>query len=219
MLTRLVAAIAFLCVASCLALGQTLHMEEVPPQGAIVGQQYVLALTATGGAAPYSWQLESGELPPGCRLTRHSGKVIGVPGAPGDYRFTIAVRDSNIPQMQVQRAFTIHVIQGLTIEWKEPPRVHGNEIRGSAIIANQTPHEVVVTLIVVAVNQIGRATALGYQHFRIAAGATSPIIPFGSGPGLGTYYVRADVVAHWAGHHGHTYRISKQESGLKVTQL
>jgi len=213
---RLIVAVALLCLASCFAFGQTLRLEDVPAQGAIVGQEFVLPLRATGGAEPYMWNLVSGDLPPGCKLQHHKGKIVGVPTATGEYRFTVAVQDSNIPHAQVQREFTIHVIEGLTIEWKQPPEIEGSAIRGSAIVQNQTPHEMVLTVVVVAVNEIGRATALGYQHFKLAADQTSPIIPFGSTPGIGTYYVRADAVAH---HHHHIYRVSKQESGLKVTRF
>jgi len=218
MSNRRVALLALLCFASCLVQAQDLSIEELPPQGGIVGQHYELVLTASGGAQPYSWHLLSGELPPGCRLHAHTGKISGVPSAAGDYSFTVAVHDSNVPQMQIQRAFTIHVIEGLTVDWQEAPKVHGNAIQGSAIVSNQTPHEVVLTLVVVAVNEIGRATTLGYQHFTLAAQETSPVIPFGSSPGLGTYYVRADAVAHRPGHH-HVYRASKQESDLKLTRF
>jgi len=214
--TRPLAAVVFLCVASCFALGQTLRLEEVPAQGAIVGQEFVLPLRATGGTEPYTWRLVSGDLPPGCKLQHHNGKIVGQPTAPGEYRFTIAVQDSSIPHMQVQREFIVHVIEGLTIEWKQRPEIQGSAIQGSAIVLNQTTHEVTLTVVVVAVNEIGRATTLGYQHFKLPAEQTSPIIPFGSTPGIGTYYVRADAVAH---HHHHVFRASKQESGLRVTRF
>lgn len=218
---RLLAAVGFLCFASCLALaqGQSLEIQAVPGQGAIVGQEFTLALSATGGVAPYTWHLVDGELPPGCKLHRHTGKISGLPTTAGLYHFTIAVHDSDIPKSELKHEFTVRVIEGLTIEWNEPPEVHGNAIKGSAIITNQTPLDMVVTFIVVAVNEIGRATALGYQHFTLAAQATSPVIPFGSNPGLGTYYIRADAVAHRPGHH-HIYRVNKEtREPMKLTQF
>ena len=45
-----------------------------------------------------------------------------------------------------------------------------------------------------AVNQIGRATALGYQEFTLQSGGQQ-LIPFGSEPGPGKYIVHADAVA------------------------
>jgi hypothetical protein len=218
MARRLAVAIGFCCFASGLLAGQTLQIQALPGQGAIAGQQYVLPLAVTGGTPPYTWRITSGDLPPGCSLHMHSGKITGVPTAAGDYRFTVAVEDSGVPRSQEQREFTIHVIEGLTVDWKEPPQVHGNAIRGSAIVSNQTADELSLTVVIVAVNEIGRATTLGYQHFRLAAKQTSPEIPFGSSPGQGTYYVRVDAVAHRPGRH-HVYRTSKQTEPMKVTQF
>jgi hypothetical protein len=53
-------------------------------------------------------------------------------------------------------------------------------------------------VLVVAVNEIGKAFALGYQHFALAPGATSPTIPFGMQMSPGRYRVRADAVGEVA---------------------
>ncbi|HZP22398.1 MAG TPA: putative Ig domain-containing protein [Terriglobales bacterium] len=214
-----VAALVFCCIASGLAMGQGLRMQEFPTPGAVVGEPYVLPLHATGGMQPYNWQVTSGELPPGCRLHARASNISGVPTTAGEYNFTLSLADSSIPRQQIQRNFTVHVIAGLSIEWKQPPGVQGNTIAGSAIVSNQTPEEFTLTVVVVAVNQIGRATTLGYQHFKIAAGASTQIIPFSAAPGPGTYYVRADAAAHHAGRH-RIYRASKQTgASLTVSQF
>lgn len=219
MTNRLMIAALFVCCVSCLARTQDLQMQAPPPQGAVVGQEYSLPLTVTGGIMPYTWSLAEGQLPPGLRLQAHKGTVVGMPSTTGTYHFTIAVRDSSIPQLQLKREFNIQVIEGLALEWKDAPAAHGNKVSGSAVVTNQTGDEFVLTVIVMAVNEIGRATALGYQHFKLAAGSTSPIIPFGSSPGMGTYYVRIDVTAHRPGKK-HIFRASKQTSAdLKVSQL
>jgi hypothetical protein len=204
-------AVACLCFVAPLLLAQSVQLQALPAQGAIAGESFVLALTAMSGQPPYTWQVAGGSLPPGCKLGAH-GKITGVPTTAGDYTFTIAVSDSNIPQSQAQRDYTIHVIEGLSLDWKDAPAVHGNSISGSAIVSNQTGHDMVLSVIVVAVNQIGRATALGYQHFTVSAGAKSPVIPFSATPGDGTYYVRADAAAHQTGHK-RVYRTSKQSDG------
>ncbi len=193
-------------------------MQAVPPQGAIVGQEYTLPLTVTGGTTPYTWHV-IGDLPPGLRLQAHAGKITGVPTTPGVYQFNAVVVDSSVPQMQIRHEYSIHVIEGLTVEWQQPPKVHGNNISGSTLISNQTGNDFDLTVIIVAVNEYGRATALGYQHFNLAAGATSEAIPFGSIPGMGTYYVRVDAVAHRPGKK-HIYRASLQTTDqIKVTQF
>jgi Putative Ig domain len=218
MLSRLIVAVFFLPLAGLLLGGQELQFQMPPAQGAIVGQNYTLPLTVTGGTQPYTWSLAGGQLPPGCRLQKHKGAITCVPTTPGDYKFTVVVSDGSIPQVQVQRDLTLHVIAGVTIEWKDGPKVQGTTISGSAIVSNGTPDEFDLTVIIVAVNDIGRATALGYQHIKLAGQASSPVIPFGAAPGPGTYYVRADAVAHRPGHR-HSYRASKQTpSTITVTQ-
>jgi Putative Ig domain len=211
--------IAFFCFVSSLALGQTLQIGELPPLGAVADQEYSLPLTATGGASPYIWQVISGSLPPGLKLHSHSGKISGVPTTPGEYYFTIGVTDGSVPKLRARRELAIHVISGLTVEWKEAPTAHGNRISGSLEVSNETPHKLDLTVIVVAVNDIGRATALGYQHFTLEGEATSQVIPFSATPGLGTYYVRADAVAHHTGHQ-RIFRAAQQTlATIKVMQF
>ena len=135
-----------------------------------------------------------------------------------EYRFTVAVADSSAPRLQVQRVMTISVIAGLTIEWKQYPNVQGAILSGSVVITNQTGQDFDLTVVVVAVNDIGRATTLGYQHFTLAGEQPGPVIPFSSSPGLGTYVVHADAIAHRPGSH-HIYRARKQTSQpLPITQ-
>lgn len=219
MTNRLLIVALFACCVSCLAVTQDLQMQAPQPPGAVVGQDYSLPMTVSGGIMQYTWQVVEGQLPPGLKLQQHKGAIVGTPTTAGTYHFTVAVADSSIPQQEVRRAFNIQVIEGLALEWKDAPAAHGNKISGSAVLTNQTGDEFVLTVIIVAVNEIGRATALGYQHFKLAAGASSPVIPFGSSPGLGTYYVRIDAAAHRPGKK-HIFRASKQTSAdLKVSQL
>ncbi len=197
----------------------SLQIIALPPQTVIAGENFNFSLVAQGGYAPYTWSVTEGNLPPGLKLHPHKGVISGVPTTPGEYHFKLAVADSNVPQQRVQRDMTVIVIAGLTIDWKEPPKVQGNAISGSALVSNQTGHSLDVTVIVVAVNKIGRATALGYQHFVLAAQTSSPVIPFGSSPGMGTYTVRADAAAHRKSGK-HIFRASKQTPDtLDVTQF
>jgi hypothetical protein len=189
-----------------------------PPSSAIVGRSFSFLLAATGGAAPYSWRLVDGQLPPGLKLHPHPGAISGVPATAGEYRFTVAVADSSAPRLQVQLVMTISVIAGLTIEWKQYPNVQGTNLSGSVVITNQTGQDFDLTVVVVAVNDIGRATTLGYQHFTLAGEQPGPVVPFSSSPGMGTYVVHADAIAHHPGGH-HTYRARKQTSQpLPITQ-
>ncbi|HUI83617.1 MAG TPA: Ig domain-containing protein [Candidatus Binatia bacterium] len=216
--TRLAVALPCLAMASCLVAAQNLRIAAPSSQGAIVGEYYGVLLSASGGASPYVWQLVGGNLPPGLRLHSDSGKISGRPTTPGEYHFAVSATDSSVPHLQARRDLTIDVIAGLSVAWKEPPTVQGRTISGSAIVSNRTAVELELTVTVLAVNEIGRATTLGYQHFRLGGQSTSQLIAFGSGPGPGTYYVHVDAVAHEPGHH-HLYRASRQTPAqLKVAQ-
>ncbi len=213
-------------LAGLFAFGQadppgTLQITALPAQGVVAGQNYTLPLAATGGSTPYTWSLVQGELPPGLKLHPHTGNISGMATTPGEYHFVIRVVDSTVPHLQAQRELTIQVIVGLKIEWKETPGVHGTAVSGSAIVTNQTANDFDLTVVIVAVNKIGRATSLGYQHFKLAAQSSSPVIPFSSNPGPGSYYVRLDAIAHRVGRqHEHIYRASLQTSDpLHVTQF
>jgi putative Ig domain-containing protein len=199
MRSRLLAVVLLLSPACFFVVAQDLRIDVPASQRVIVGQQFTLPLTTSGGSTPYTWQLVSGDLPPGLKLQHHQGKIVGTPTEPGTYHFTIAVQDSSIPQLQLRRDINLHVIAGLTVEWKDSPQVQGSKIAGSAVVSNHTPDDFDLTFVVVAVNQYGRATALGYQHFTVSGNTNSQIIPFASTPGIGSYYVRADAVAHHPG--------------------
>ena len=170
--------------------------ESLP--SAEAGIPYDVTLRARGGVNPYMWQLpRDSSLPPGLHLHPHSGRITGTPARAGEYHLTLVLSDANAPPSQVQREFTLVVAAGLTVEWKRPPKVSGTWIAGSVMVANHTDRPANLTVIVVAVNQIGRATTLGYQHFTIEPQAEQEI-PFGATPGPGNYLVRADAIAHFS---------------------
>jgi hypothetical protein len=59
-----------------------------------VGQPYSQALTASGGAAPYSWSITSGSLPAGLALGSN-GLISGTPLSTANSNFVIQVTDNN----------------------------------------------------------------------------------------------------------------------------
>ncbi len=170
----------------------------------------------TGGAMPYMWQVSGGDLPPGLKLDGKKGVIAGTPTTAGTYHFEVLVADSGVPAMQIQREYTLVVTAALTIEWKKPPAVHGQTIDGSVIVSNLTRQDFTLTVIVVAVNRIGRATALGYQEFTLGSGGEQ-VISFGSSPGPDTYIVHADAVAEVASTNT-IYRARKQTTQPLVIQ-
>jgi uncharacterized protein YhjY with autotransporter beta-barrel domain len=58
------------------------------------GKPYDQALSATGGAAPYSFAISSGALPPGLSLAS-DGHLTGIPTALGSHAFAVTATDAN----------------------------------------------------------------------------------------------------------------------------
>ena len=161
------------------------------------GSNVRMKIGVTGGSLPLTWKLSGGKLPSGLRLNAARGVIAGTPTVPGSYDVAVTVTDSSVPAMQVQRDFRLVVTGALGIDWKQPPAVHGQTLDGTVVVSNFTRRDFTLTVIVMAVNEIGRATALGYQEFILKSGAQQ-VIPFGSSPGPGTYIVHADAVAEIA---------------------
>jgi hypothetical protein len=62
---------------------------------AIVGSTYNATVTVSGGVAPYSFSLSSGQLPPGLVISSDSGSISGKPRRAGSYAFMITVLDNS----------------------------------------------------------------------------------------------------------------------------
>jgi hypothetical protein len=162
---------------------------------AILAVNYEMKLAATGGVPPRTWEVIAGSLPAGLSLDPVSGTISGAPTALGLYRFVVEVSDSDDPADTRSREFTLTVISALVVEWKSVPAVTQDGIAGSVRLANQTANDFDLTMIVVAVNEIGKAFVLGYQQFTFPAQTTIREIPFGSSLPRGDYIVHVDVIA------------------------
>jgi len=71
---------------------------------------YTTTLSATGGVAPYTWTIVSGNLPAGLALSA-AGVISGNPTTVGTSNFSIRVADSG--GATVSRGFSIAIIQGV----------------------------------------------------------------------------------------------------------
>jgi len=165
---------------------------EVPK--AFVRQPYQFPLQAQGGTAPLSWTLTDGSLPKGITL-HDDGTLNGSATETGEFRFTVTVTDSGKPAYQRQQRLSLLVVAPLLAQWGRPPGVNGQRIEGSILVSNQTEEDFDLTAIVLAVNEIGRATAIGYQHFLLKKDSIQVEIPFGENLASGNYELNVDVVA------------------------
>jgi len=62
---------------------------------AAVGSVYGASLGADGGSPPYTWSIQSGELPEGLTLSPTAGLISGTATVEGSYPFTLALTDSS----------------------------------------------------------------------------------------------------------------------------
>jgi hypothetical protein len=74
---------------------------------------YSAVVQATGGAAPYTWTVAPGLLPPGLLLNSSSGTITGTPIRAGTSEFTVTVADAEQPAATVSMNYSI-VIAGNT---------------------------------------------------------------------------------------------------------
>ncbi len=107
-----------------------LSLTPGPLPAGTVNATYNGLINATGGAAPLTFKITSGTLPPGLSLNNRTGQITGIPidesgGAAGfypkAYPFAVQVQDSALPNPQVAPAtpaafsITIQGIQPLSI--------------------------------------------------------------------------------------------------------
>jgi Putative Ig domain len=174
-----------------------LVIEIVSLPGTYLRATYLVRMHARGGTTPYHWKLEKGDLPPGLKL-EDDGTLQGSPEKLGEYHVTISVTDNSRPAQAVQREYTVNVVAAMSMQWKVPAHVTGNRIEGSVAVSNTTPDDFDFTFIVLAVNENGRATAIGYQRFPLKKGTTDFEIPFGETVAHGSYVVHVDGVGEVA---------------------
>jgi len=63
-------------------------------QAPILGNSYSQSMSASGGSAPYAWEISSGSFPPGLSMSA-TGVISGVVTASGEFEVTIGARDAD----------------------------------------------------------------------------------------------------------------------------
>ena len=190
----------------------------VLPDG-FLGQAYFYQLgTPQPGTPPWRWRSVRGSLPPGIALDPE-GVLAGSPTAPGEFHFTLEATDSSPTPVAKTREYVLTVPPPLSITWTKPPQVTPQQVPPNGAISGElevtvgTADALDVTVIVVAVNAINKAFALGYQHFSLGPG--SQRIPFSSTLPRDIYVVHADAIAEDS-ETGKIYRARLQTSPLTV---
>ena len=169
----------------------SLSQPELPRQP--LWEPFHIELSASGGTEPYHWRAAEGSFPHGVVLSDR-GELSGSLEEPGPFRLSVFVRDNSNPPRELKQVYQLRAEVPLTIDWKRKALVSGQRIDGSIKVSNHTGRNLDLTFVVLAVNDIGRATAIGYQHFPLERGARDMELPFGDTLSTGNYVVHVDVV-------------------------
>jgi hypothetical protein len=171
-----------------------LTIVDEPLPGFEAGVDYHVLLHANGGVPPYVWSPVSGDLPEGINLSPE-GMLSGRPTKNGTFTFTLKVEDSGHPGHSITKDFRALVTAALLLEWNQPPKVRDNRIDGIVQVSNSSRDVFDLTVVIVAVAENGRATAIGYEHFPLKPDTTNFQIPFGNTLPNGGYVIHADAIA------------------------
>ncbi|HVO81847.1 MAG TPA: Ig domain-containing protein [Terriglobales bacterium] len=176
------------------APGEPLEIRTFGLPKAILRQPFRFQLQAQGGIGPLKWRAEAGTLPPGMVLSE-DGVLAGTPTQAGDFQIRVTVTDSGKPAYERSQELTLHVVAPLVVEWSRYPRISGQRIEGAIKVTNQTDSDFDLTFIALAVNEAGRATAVGYKHWTLTRETVELEVPFEENLPYGAYDLNVDVVA------------------------
>lgn len=188
------AALLFSLLFACLLQAQVApKLDIAPPQLPVgtVGQPYSVKLTALNRRGPLVWNVRT-DLPPGLHLNPGTGVLSGTPTKGGTYKVVITVLDRSTNDT-AQREYTLDITGLLTVVWKQPPSLNSKTISGAVTVSNGSPDTFDLTVIVYAINEVGKAFALGYQRFDLRPSQHQDI-PFGLELPNGKYVVHVDAV-------------------------
>lgn len=176
--------------------GPSIRIVEARLPDCVLGQEYDARLRAIAGSEPLQWEIVKGQLPAALKLAPRTGRIMGKCEAAGEARFAVRVTDASKPPQTAEREFTLRVPPPIEVKWKDMPTVREGGIHGSVTLTNGLKDKYEVTLIIVAVNEVGKAFVLGYRHHRLRPQAGSEAVEFGGDTVLprGRYIVHVDAV-------------------------
>lgn len=184
------------------------------------GRPYRVQLEAAGGVAPYHWSVAEGRLPAGLRLEA-DGEIVGRAESSAGFSVLVRVEDSGQPPLVETRLLPAAKAAPIELRWTAEPEVHaaggagsGGQLAGAVEVANHAAEAAEMTLLVVAVNQDGKAFALYYFHQPLRQEEGSGPLGFDVFVPPGAYRVHVDAVAEVRP--GVIYRSRLMQGGLEV---
>jgi hypothetical protein len=179
------------------------------------GIPYKFQLKASGGVLPYRWAVLSKPLPANLQLDPRTGIISGTPRTSTPFSVLVQVRDSSQPPLTYSKSLSAARQAALAVQWTAQPRVAGANLAGAVRVRNGSKDEFDLTVIVVAVNQFGKAFALRYEHLSLAPDSDTPDLAFQSSLPLGNYTVHVDAVAEVPAKKA-IYRDRLQQEGIAI---
>src|SRR4051794_16916785 len=218
--------IAILCLAAILVSPSRCAYSQTPKSQALqimtanlplpeAGEKYEIKLRAIGGVPPYRWSIPATPLPPGLNLNVNTGLISGIPESSDEFSVLVQVTDSADPPGTHSKLLVASEGAPLAIRWTVRPHITAANIAGAVRVENGSNDSVDVTVIVMAVNEIGKAFALRYEHLSVAAGKESPDLRFDSSLPPGQYTAHVDAVGEVAAKKA-IYRDRREQDGLIV---
>lgn len=176
---------------------------------------YQFQLKATGGMPPYHWTVLSQPLPPDLKLDSKTGIISGMPRAQRAFSALVEVQDSSDPPLTNSKLLPTSQTSPLSVQWTARPRVTGADLAGAVRVRNGSKDDFDLTVIVVAVNDSGKAFALRYEHLNLLRQTESPDLSFKSSLPLGNYTVHVDAVAEVPAKNA-IYRNRLEQGGIAI---
>jgi len=175
------------------ATGEPLMFQtDLLPKG-FLRRPYHFKLEAQGGITPLNWEVTSGTPPPGVELAP-DGTLSGAPTEVDSFHFVVNITDSGKPTAQKKKEYTLDVVAPLVVEWSKKPKITGHRLEAAIRVSNQTGDDFDFTVVALAVDETGRATAVGYQRFTLKKNTDEFEIPFAENLPQGNYDLNVDAV-------------------------
>jgi hypothetical protein len=175
------------------AIGEPISLQTTSLAKGFLRQAYHFKLEAQGGILPLRFEVTAGSPAEGIDLA-DDGVLSGVPTEVGSFHFVVIITDSGKPARQQRRELTLDVVAPLLVQWSKKPTVTGRRVEAAIKVSNQTGQDFDFTLIALAVDQNGRATAVGYQHFPLRKNTDQLEIPLAENLARGLYDLHVDAV-------------------------